>query len=182
MNTSTASSNTALSTLAYEAGGALVRILSDPQEVARYANAALSDEQSYEIGDLVAEYGKLNTDGNVGSLIWLVSYHGVNVEDVEQLLEEYQPAYVYLAFEFLVEAGERTTAGTMYVGENEATFETVKSLVALLDIYHDSNYSNEREVRSPEQLSDLVTRLGGLPSIDEFHTIELLEDELMREE
>ena len=175
--TTTGTPGTALSPQAHQAGGALVRILSDEKEIERYSRGELTRIEQRAIGNLVARFPRLNTETNVGALIWLSSFHGAKPSDVSQLFEDYLEGDIYLVFEYLVEAGERTIKGSAYLADNEATYGTVVDLLDLLSILRDVT-TEDQEVTSPEALHVLVASLGGLTAISSFHTPELLQEAL----
>ena len=175
--TTTGTPGTALSPQAHQAGGALVRILSDETEIERYSRGELSRIEQRAIGNLVARFPRLNTETNVGALIWLSSFHAVKPSDVSQLFEYFLEGDIYLVFEYLVEAGERTIKGSAYLADNEASYGIILELLELLSLHREVT-TQDQKIESPEALHTLVVNLGGLSAISSYHTIELLQEAL----
>ena len=173
----TTTTTTALSPQAHEVGGALVLIFSNQEEVARYSRGDLTRIEQRAIGNLVADFPRLNTEANVGALIWLTSFHGTKPGDINQLFEEYLEDDIYLVFEYLVEVGKRTIKSSAFVDENENTFGMVIDLLDFLRI-HREVVTEDKRVASSEALDSLVVDLGGLEAIASYHTAELLQEAL----
>lgn len=169
-----------LSPKARRAGGALARIMSDTKEAERYAFGEVQGIQARAIGDLVVAYPQLNTDQAVGGLLWLTTFHAELIDAwMYSLMEDHSIEHVTLSIEYLYEVGKRSNADSNLRNEAadlEVTREYVPLLLDLLEAHAD--LEEEERIRTVDQLSSLVSVLGGFVNLGDHDSPERVADAL----
>ncbi len=173
--TNIASTDLVLSSTAAQAGGALVRILGDSTEIERFSYGNLKPASRWAIMELVDENRQLNSEKNIGVLIWLATFHDVAIGKwAIELVETYPLADISATFDYLYDNGARVDARSTYVSENENTAEDVIIILDLLQLHKE--LEGEFEIRSAEQIDGLIDLIGSIRAAGDINSVEELKE------
>ena len=162
---------------AKELGGALVRIMADRKEIARYAAGAIDEETELAVTKMVVDNPDLNTENRIGAMLWLASFHGEVIDLwLIELNREYKSEDVLLVIDFLYEIAVRTGKGSLDETSNDDSRQSVSYLLEFLEIY--AQLDDQPDIHTTERLSDLVEKLGGLDVVLDIDTRDALEAKL----
>jgi hypothetical protein len=163
---------------AQKIGGAVMLIVADRTELARFTNGEIDDETALGIVKMVEENLSLNTEKRLAALVWLASFHGEVIDQwLVDINEEYSPEDVLLAIDLLYEVGIRTRKGGL--NEESTNMDSRDSVVSLLDFlktYTEYQSAPELHIHSVERLWVVIEELGGLDEVLNIDNVDTLED------